>query len=42
VIAREAARPTLAEVTGRAEAEASALLSEDDVLGAVDDARRGR
>jgi hypothetical protein len=42
VIAREAARPTLSEVTARAEAEASARLSGDDVLSAIDDARRGR
>ncbi len=42
LIAREAARPTLAEVTSRAEAEASASLSTDDVLGAIDEARRGR
>ena len=42
VITREAARPTLAEVTSRAEAEASASLSTDDVLAALDDARHGR
>jgi antitoxin FitA len=42
VIAREAARPTLAEVTSRAEAEASADLSADDVLSAIDDARQRR
>jgi len=42
IITREAARPTLAEVTSRAEAEASASLSADEVLGALDDARRGR
>ena len=41
IITREAARPTLAEVTGRAEAEASASLSRDDVLDALDDARQG-
>jgi hypothetical protein len=29
----DAARPTLTEVTDRAEAEASAFLSADDVLG---------
>ncbi|HEY1619018.1 MAG TPA: antitoxin [Streptosporangiaceae bacterium] len=42
LVTREATRPTLAEVTGRAEAEASAMLSADDVLGAIDDARHGR
>jgi plasmid stability protein len=42
VIAREAAHPTFAEVTAQAEAEASARLSGDDVLSAIDDARRGR
>jgi plasmid stability protein len=42
VIAREAARPILAEVTAQAEAEARALLSEDDVLSAIDDDRCGR
>ena len=42
LITREAARPTLPEVTSRAEAEASALLSADDVLGAIDEARHGR
>jgi hypothetical protein len=34
--------PTLTEVTTWAEAEASALLGEDDVLSAIDDARPGR
>lgn len=42
LISREAARPTLAEVTERAAAEASAVLSTDDVLAAIDDARHGR
>lgn len=42
LIIREAARPTLAEVTSRAEAEASASLSAEDVLGAIDEARHGR
>lgn len=42
LITREAARPTLAEVTSRARAEASASLGADDVLGAIDEARRGR
>lgn len=42
IITREAARPTWAEVTSRAEAEASALLSAAEVLGALDDARHGR
>jgi antitoxin FitA len=42
VITREAARPTLGEVTSRAEAEASVLLSADDVLGAIDEARHER
>lgn len=42
LITREAARPTLAEVTSRAEAEASASLSADDVLNAIDEARHGR
>lgn len=42
LIVREASRPTLAEVTSRAEAEASASLSTDDVLSAIDEARRGR
>jgi antitoxin FitA len=42
IITREAARPTLTEVTRRAGAEAGASLSADDVLGALDDARRGR
>ncbi|WP_281156336.1 antitoxin [Streptomyces sp. HYC2] len=38
----EAARPTLAEAAARAEAEAGAVLSSSDVLGAIDDARSGR
>ncbi|MFB7455640.1 antitoxin [Streptomyces sp. NPDC056188] len=38
----EAARPTLAEAAARAEAEAGAVLSSSDVLGAIDDARPGR
>jgi antitoxin FitA len=42
LICREAARPTLAEVTSRAEAGASASLSADEVLDAIDEARRGR
>ncbi|WP_084958889.1 FitA-like ribbon-helix-helix domain-containing protein [Thermoactinospora rubra] len=42
LITREATRPTLAEVTARAEAEASASLSVDDVLGAIDEGRAGR
>jgi len=42
IITREAARPNLSEVTRRAEAEASAWLSTDDVLGAIDEARQGR
>jgi antitoxin FitA len=42
VITREADRATLGEVTSRAEAEASASLSTDDVLGAIDEARHGR
>jgi antitoxin FitA len=42
MITREAARATLSEVTSRAEAEASASLSADDVLGAIDEARHGR
>jgi hypothetical protein len=42
VIAREAARPALSEVTARAGAEAGARLSGDDVLSVIDDARRGR
>lgn len=42
IITREATRPTLAEVTSRAEAEASATLSEDDVLRAIGEARNRR
>lgn len=42
VLVGEASRPTLAEVTARAEAEASASLSASDVLAAIDDARAGR
>jgi len=42
ILTREAARPTLAEVTSRAQAEASASLRADDVLAALDDARHGR
>ncbi len=37
-----AAKPTLAEVTARAEAEASASLSASDVLAAIIEARVGR
>ncbi|MGW2184444.1 FitA-like ribbon-helix-helix domain-containing protein [Streptomyces sp. NPDC001719] len=42
VLAREASRPTLAEVAARAEAEASTSLTASDVLAAIDDARAGR
>ncbi|MFJ1654351.1 FitA-like ribbon-helix-helix domain-containing protein [Streptomyces sp. NPDC088337] len=38
----EAERPTLAEAAARAEAQAGAVLSPSDVLGAIDDARSGR
>jgi antitoxin FitA len=42
LVTREADRATLAEVTSRAEAEASVSLSAGDVLDAIDDARHGR
>lgn len=42
LLAGEAARPTLAEVAARAEAEAAASLRTSDVLSAIDNARSGR
>lgn len=42
ILVGEAARPTLAEVAARAEAEASASLDTADVLTAIDDARASR
>lgn len=42
ILQGEAARPTLAEVAARAEAEAGVTLTTSDVLDAIDDARGRR